>query len=322
MSDSAIDSASALSGDRRSVSRFFNALEDRRPGPAAEAARALDEVFSKSLGRGHLIGVTGPPGAGKSTLVSRLIAVHRAAGRTVGVLAIDPASRRTGGALLGDRIRLEYDAGDPGIYVRSMSNRGDHGGLSDRAFAGAVLLRAAFDVALLETVGVGQAEADVADLVDTTLLVAQPGSGDMLQYLKAGIMETPHVLAVNKSDHPAAPRTLNDLRAALGHFETRAGEWRPSVLACSATRAEGIEELVAELARHREFLAGSAPGGLESARRAQAARWMVQTASGLFGSRGIDRLGGREPAESEALRALAEGGPWGALSRWIARLEA
>lgn len=306
-------------GDKKSVARLFNLIEDRRPDPSAIASASLDEIFKQTLAKSHVIGITGPPGAGKSCLVSRLIRFFREAGQTVGVIAIDPSSRFTGGALLGDRIRFEYDVSDAGVFVRSMANRGEAGGTSDRAFAGVVALRAAFDVVLVETVGIGQAESDVVGLVDTTVLVIQPGSGDVLQFLKAGIMEEPHIFAVNKADlGVAARRAHNDVSAALGHAERPAGDWAPPILLCSAQTGQGIEELVAEGCRHHEFQ--RADERLAKLRRLQAAGWIWQTLLRLYGSRGAAPLGGQ--AEIEKLLEIKEtAGPFHLLEELSRRLE-
>lgn len=282
-----------VSGDKRAIAQLFNLLEDRRAEKRLEAESILDSLFASSLERGHVVGVTGPPGAGKSSLLSRFIQHLRAAGRSVGVIAVDPSSRASQGALLGDRVRFQYDAGDAGVFVRSMANRGDYGGMSDRAFAGSVVLRAAYDVALLETVGVGQSESDVATMADTTMLVIQPGSGDLLQYLKAGIMEQPHLLVVNKADMPEARRTFNDVRAAVGHFERGGEEWKPELILASAQSGEGIADIWSAADRHREFLRAGA-GGLGASRRAQAAHSIVRELAAEYGRRGLACVGGRE----------------------------
>lgn len=279
------------SHDKRAIAGLFNLIEDRRSEVAEPLQDALDGLWRGSLDLGHVIGITGPPGAGKSSLVSRLISAERAQGRSVGVIAVDPSSRTTGGALLGDRIRFEYDVSDPGVFVRSMASRGDQGGLSDRTFAGMVLLRSAFDVTFVETVGIGQSECDIADLVDTTLLVIQPGSGDMLQFLKAGIMETPHLLVVNKSDLGAsAIRAYNDLRAALAHGEPGDALWAPALLLASAAGGSGIDAILAEACRHLTFLKDT--GGLDLARSRQAGNWILQALLRLNGTRGLERRGG------------------------------
>lgn len=278
------------SGNKRAVARFFNLLEDRRPEKIRECFELLDELYAASVEESHVLGITGPPGAGKSCLISRLISEARKRGQRVGVIAIDPSSRRSSGAILGDRIRYEYDVSDSGIFVRSMANRGDLGGISDRTFAGSIVLRAAFDLVLIETVGVGQAESDVTDLADTTLFVIQPGSGDMLQFLKAGIMEEPDLMVVNKSDQPQARRTINDVRSALHAARADGPSWEPEALMASAIEGTGIEEILDEAARHREHLAGT--GELLRRRQRHARHWMVRSLERLYGARGIEMLGG------------------------------
>lgn len=305
-------------GDKKAVAALFNLLEDRRAERVRECAVALDALYSASLSSSHVVGITGPPGAGKSCLISRLIGEARGRGLSVGVIAIDPSSRRSKGAILGDRIRYEYDAADAGVFVRSMANRGDLGGVSDRTFAGTIVLRAAFDLVMVETVGVGQAESDVADLADTTLFVIQPGSGDMLQFLKAGIMEEPDLMVVNKADQPQARRTLNDVRSAL-HTVERGGEgWKPAALMASATQGTGIAEVLDEASRHRDYLASR--GELEARRRAQAAQWLVRNLLLQYGQRGVEAMGG-EAKLRDAFASNDGSAPFQALERYGAKME-
>jgi LAO/AO transport system kinase len=299
-------------GDKKAVARLFNQIEDRRPERIRETAGLLDELCLGSFERSHVVGVTGPPGAGKSCLVSRMMAEARSKGMTVGVIAIDPSSRKTRGAILGDRLRFEYDASDPGIFVRSMANRGDLGGVSDRTFAGTIVLRSAFDLVIVETVGVGQAEADVRDLTDTTIFVIQPGSGDMIQFIKAGIMEEPDLMVVNKGDQPQARRTLNDVRSALETHQADEGAWAPKALLASALSGTGVAEVFVEVSKRREFLAEG--NRLVAGRRTQAAGWLVNEMERLYGARGIEALGGRERLREAYLRE-ASSGPFGALER-------
>lgn len=299
-------------GDKRAVARLFNLLEDRRPEMVRECFALLDELYAASIEDSHVVGITGPPGAGKSCLISRLISAARKRGKTVGVIAIDPSSRRSSGAILGDRIRYEYDVSDSGVFVRSMANRGDLGGVSDRTFAGSIVLRAAFDLVLVETVGVGQAESDVMDLADTTLFVIQPGSGDMLQFLKAGIMEEPDLMVVNKSDQPQARRTLNDVRSALHTARSDGTTWESEALMASAIEGTGIEEILDEAARHREHL--TATGEFCKRRQRHARRWMVRNLERLYGARGIETMGGA-PKLGETYLPDAKTGPFRALDR-------
>jgi LAO/AO transport system kinase len=242
---------------------------------------------------GHVVGVTGPPGAGKSTLLSALVRVWRARGRTVAVLAVDPSSKRSGGALLGDRARIDADPADRGLFIRSMAAGERLGGLAPATRAAAQALAAAFDLVVVETVGVGQSETEVAEAADTVAVVVQPGSGDVLQFLKAGIMEVPDVLVVTKADlGTVAQRAVRDLRAALRSLGDRA----PVVAVSSVHPVEGIEALADALDAHRE--------GLDIATARTRARRLGALADFVaeHGERGLRALGGRRAAE----RFLAE----------------
>ncbi|HAM48373.1 MAG TPA: methylmalonyl Co-A mutase-associated GTPase MeaB [Alphaproteobacteria bacterium] len=236
--------------------------------------------------RAHVVGLTGPPGVGKSTLINSLIGAWRAAGRTVGVIAVDPTSRRTGGALLGDRTRLATDPEDHGIFVRSMAARDRLGGLAALTMPAMVLMRAVYDIVLVETVGIGQSETDIADLADTVIFCIQPGSGDSLQYMKAGIMEVPHIAVVTKADMGAAARRAKaDVEGAMGLSDLGGDGWMPQVLTLSAARSEGIDALVAEIDRHRDWLERSGEGA--RTRLAQARHWLHELVREEFGRHGL-----------------------------------
>ena len=236
--------------------------------------------------------MTGAPGAGKSTLLDALIRTYRQRGEPVGVIAVDPSSQRTGGALLGDRFRARSSAGDPGVFFRSMAAGERLGGLATATRAGATVLGAAFDRVIIETVGVGQSESDVASLVDTLLYVAQPGAGDMLQFMKAGVLELPDVFVVNKADLGAvAERTASELEAGLGLAEhEQAGGWVPPVVLVSARDGAGIDTLVQTLDRHRHSLESS--GGKASRRKRGRDRFVTESLRGRYGSHGLAALGG------------------------------
>jgi LAO/AO transport system kinase len=279
-------------GDRSVAPAVLNLVESRSPQARSETASLLASVSPAALGgeaRAHIVGVTGPPGVGKSSLLSRLVAEWRARGRSVAVLAVDPSSRRSGGSLLGDRARIEVDPRDRDVFIRSTAAADRLGGLAPATRAAASALATAFDVVVIETVGVGQSETEVADVADTVAVVVQPGSGDVLQFLKAGIMEVPDVLVVTKSDlGRVAMRALSDLRAAvraLGAGETAV------VAVSSVAPGEGIEELADALDEHRQELD-------LSARRLRARRLhALADFAAEHGQRGLRALGGRRDAE-------------------------
>ncbi len=237
-----------LAGDRRALARAISLVEDDRP----EGWRLVSEVYPHT-GKADVVGFTGPPGVGKSTLIGALTKARREAGRTVGVLSVDPSSPFTQGALLGDRIRLVDHFLDPGVFIRSMANRGALGGLSEAALQAALLLDAAGrDDVFIETVGVGQAEVDIIDHADTIVLVLMPGSGDSIQALKAGVMEIPDVIVINKADHPLTDTMVREIRGVLALSPDR--EWRVPIVKTEAARGEGIDQLVGHLDGHREYI--------------------------------------------------------------------
>jgi len=247
------------SGDRRALARAISLVENRDP-----LSYELVRVLYPETGSASVVGVTGPPGVGKSSLISALVRHLREADTTVGVISVDPSSPFTQGALLGDRIRLSDHFLDPGVFIRSMGTRGHLGGLSEATLQAALLLDAAGkDVVLLETVGAGQSEVEVIGIADTVLLVLMPGSGDSVQALKAGIMEIPDVIAINKMDHPAAKTMLNEVRSILALDRERA--WRPPIVLTEAVRSENVPELWAKIEEHRGFL--ESEGLLEERRR-------------------------------------------------------
>ena len=280
-------------GGKPAIAAALAALEREPESP--DNLALLDAAYAAA--GAHVIGLTGPPGVGKSTLAGVLIRLYRQTGRRVAVIAVDPSSRRSGGALLGDRTRLAHDAEDDGIFVRSMAARDRLGGLAELTVAAMVLLRALYDIVLLETVGVGQSETDVADCADTVVFCVQPGSGDSLQFMKAGIVEIPHLVVVTKSDMgEAAARARADVEGAL---ELADGDGTPvEVLALSATRGAGLDELRAEIDRRWAWLA--AEDRLVRLRQGQAQRWLIEGLRQRFGRRGLERAGDVSLAMAES----------------------
>ncbi|CAM3680462.1 methylmalonyl Co-A mutase-associated GTPase MeaB [Nocardioides zeicaulis] len=258
--------ARARGGEAAAVARLVTLVEDASP-----VLREVMAALAPHVGRAHVVGITGAPGVGKSTSTNALVGALRRSGRRVGVLAIDPSSPFSGGALLGDRVRMGDHALDPDVFIRSMGARGHLGGLA-RATPQAVrvLDAAGFDVVVVETVGVGQSEVEVAGLADTTLVLLAPGMGDGIQAAKAGILEVGDVYAVNKADRDGADRTRRELRSMLTLAERREGAWRPPVLATIASTGEGIDRLLEEVDRHAAWLAET--GELARRRTTRAAR--------------------------------------------------
>ncbi|HTI36851.1 MAG TPA: methylmalonyl Co-A mutase-associated GTPase MeaB [Vicinamibacterales bacterium] len=256
-----------LSGDPRAIARAISLIEDEVPA----GAELVRRVFAHT-GRAYLVGITGAPGAGKSTLVDRLIAELRRRGQSVGVVAVDPTSPFSGGAILGDRVRMQAHAGDAGVFIRSMATRGHLGGLSRATGDAALVLDAAgMDVVLIETVGVGQDEVDIVRTADVSVVTLVPGSGDDVQALKAGIMEIADVFVVNKSDREGADRTVASIKALQSLEVFAEGRWRPPIVKTEATTGAGVDALADEIERFRTHTAAA-----QGERRRARAEWRVR----------------------------------------------
>jgi len=286
-----------LKGEIAAIARLLSRAEAADP----ECRDTLGEVYSRA-GKAHVIGITGVPGSGKSTMVSVLAAHLRKAGHKIGIIAIDPSSPYSGGSIMGDRIRMSDLAGDEGVFIRSMATRGALGGMA-RATLDAVdiLDVAGFDYILIETVGVGQDEVEIASASHTTLVVSAPGLGDEIQAIKAGILEIADIHVVSKSDRPDARSTISDLKQmlALGVSLESNVAWRPPVIATSSLKREGFDELVSALEKHKTFLAGSEAGRARSRKIAQFR--MLKTAEDLLRIRFSERSAGRVAAIADRL---------------------
>ena len=261
--------ARARAGEARAVGRLVSMVEDGSP-----QLRQVMAALTPHAGQAHVVGITGPPGVGKSTTTNALVTELRAAGRRVGVLAVDPSSPFSGGALLGDRVRMQDHATDPGVFIRSMASRGHLGGLAwTTPQAMRVLDAAGFDVVVVETVGVGQSEVEVAGLADTTVVLMAPGLGDGIQAAKAGILEIGDLYVVNKADRDGAEQVRRELRNAIAMGERPDGSWKPPIVLTVAQSGLGLDELATELARHHAWLTET--GGL-AARRVRRAREEIE----------------------------------------------
>ncbi|HEV8712208.1 MAG TPA: methylmalonyl Co-A mutase-associated GTPase MeaB [Candidatus Binatia bacterium] len=302
-----IDVPSLLRFERQAIAAALNLIEDRRPERQEQALALLDELATLPA-PAHVIGITGPPGVGKSSLISRLLVSATQAGRRLAVVAVDPSSKVSGGALLGDRGRIQVPA-HASVYMRSFAARTRLGGLSREAFSAVFLLRHLCDVVLVETVGVGQSETDIVHMADTVVLVVQPFSGDLLQFIKAGVMEIPDVLVINKADNEAlARKAMTDVKAALS-FERR--PWSRPVLAVSAATNLNLDKLETAVVTHHDYLRTSEL--LASKRAEQIIAWAVAEVVYEIGTKGLAVLGGsagvralwsRQPATWSAARRL------------------
>jgi LAO/AO transport system kinase len=290
-------------GGKPALARALAALE-RNPD-SADTLALLDGAFVQPMA--HVIGLTGPPGVGKSTLAGALIQLYRRQARTIGIIAVDPSSRRSGGALLGDRTRIRTDPEDPGVFVRSMAARDRLGGLSDLTYGAVVLMRALYDLVLVETVGVGQSETEIALTADTVVFCVQPGSGDSLQYMKAGIAEIPDIVAVTKSDLGApAIRAKADVKGALSLSSAEPGAWVPQILLLSAPTGDHVDRLAVAIYDHWAWL--SADDHLARRRDAQANAWLELAIRERWGREGLRKfqMADSDDASATPFRRIAQ----------------
>jgi len=292
LTDFNIDIQALLKGKQAAVAKAVNLVENQRCDHEDVIKTLLDTIGKMARPGRHIIGISGPPGVGKSSMISKLIQKFRADGKTIGVIAVDPGSIKTGGALLGDRIRIEYDSKDQGVFIRSMSAGSSLGGLAYHTGRILTIFEAAYDVIFLETVGVGQSESDIENAADTVVVLVQPGSGDMLQFIKAGIMEIPHILVVNKADRKKhSAKTFYDLKNAISLEDHNDKQWQTEVIMTSATKNFGVGKLKGLMESHLDFLKGT---NIDKIRREKCHLQAFMTFKEQFGNHGIKVLGGRD----------------------------
>jgi LAO/AO transport system kinase len=303
----------ARSGDPRALARLVSLVENRSP-----ELRAVMKAIAPYTGQARVIGLTGSPGVGKSTVTAALVAAYRAAGQRVGVLAVDPTSPFSGGALLGDRVRMQNHATDDGVFIRSMASRGQLGGLAWATPQALRILDAAgFGLVLIETVGVGQAELEIASLADTTLVIVAPGMGDSIQAAKAGILEIADVFVVNKSDRPGAQEVVRDLRTMLSMGEWPEGRWKPPIVSTAAAASDraGLDDLVNRIGQHQAWLDSS--GELAARRQTRAREEIAAIAVAVLRERMGALPGDQRMAELAARVAAGETDPYTAADELV-----
>ena len=304
----------ARGGDSRAVARLISLVEDESP-----LLRTVMAALAPHAGQAHIVGITGPPGVGKSTSTSALVSSYRAAGKRVGVLAVDPSSPFSGGALLGDRVRMQDHATDSGVFIRSMASRGHLGGLAwSTPQALRVLDAAGFDVVLVETVGVGQSEVEIAGMADTTLVLLAPGMGDGIQAAKAGILEVGDIYVVNKADRDGVQSVTRELRAMLALAERAPDAWAPPILKTVASRNEGVAEVVAKIDERLAWMRGN--GVLTERRRGRARDEIEAIAMTALRSRFADLHGDARLDVLAAKVADGDSDPYAAADELIAAL--
>jgi len=303
----------ARSGDPRALARLVSLVENRSP-----ELRAVMKAIAPYTGQARVIGLTGSPGVGKSTVTAALVAAYRSAGERVGVLAVDPTSPFSGGALLGDRVRMQDHATDDGVFIRSMASRGQLGGLAWATPQALRILDAAgFGLVLIETVGVGQAELEIASLADTTLVIVAPGMGDSIQAAKAGILEIADVFVVNKSDRPGAQEVVRDLRTMLSMGEWADGRWKPPIVSTAAAASDraGIDDLIERIGQHQAWLDSS--GELAARRQTRAREEIAAIAVAVLRERMGALPGDQRMAELAARVAAGETDPYTAADELV-----
>ena len=303
----------ARAGDPRSLARLVSLVENRSP-----ELRAVMKAIAPYTGQARVIGLTGSPGVGKSTVTTALVAAYRAAGQRVGVLAVDPTSPFSGGALLGDRVRMQNHATDDGVFIRSMASRGQLGGLAWATPQALRILDAAgFGLVLIETVGVGQAELEIASLADTTLVIVAPGMGDSIQAAKAGILEIADVFVVNKSDRPGAQEVVRDLRTMLSMGEWPPGRWKPPIVSTAAAASDraGLDDLVERIGQHQAWLDSS--GELAARRQTRAREEIAAIAVAVLRERMGALPGDQRMAELAVRVAAGETDPYTAADELV-----
>jgi LAO/AO transport system kinase len=303
----------ARAGDPRALARLVSLVENRSP-----ELRAVMKAIAPYTGQARVIGLTGSPGVGKSTVTAALVAAYRAAGQRVGVLAVDPTSPFSGGALLGDRVRMQNHATDDGVFIRSMASRGQLGGLAWATPQALRILDAAgFGLVLIETVGVGQAELEIASLADTTLVIVAPGMGDSIQAAKAGILEIADVFVVNKSDRPGAQEVVRNLRTMLSMGEWPPGRWKPPIVSTAAAASDraGLDDLVERIGQHQAWLDSS--GELAARRRTRAREEIAAIAVAVLRERMGALPGDQRMAELAVRVAAGETDPYTAADELV-----